>query len=83
MKKVFLFIGILFFGTSQAITKKKRKANKESKIRIIRQGTHEGRKTYKVILPSGVVYQYMYAEEIKESIKKGTWQYNEDLIIKK
>ena len=82
MKKLFLFTGILFcIGTSQASTKKKSK--KDKIIRIIKQGKHEGKNVYKVILTTGERYEYMYMKEIRECKRTGIWRYNEDLILKK
>ena len=41
----------------------------------------DGRPTYKVVLDDENVLDYMYVEEIAESLLSGEWHYNEDAHI--
>jgi len=50
----------------------------QKKVVIQNAGDVEGRKTYHVKVGK-VTYEYMYAEEIANSLKTGVWEYNEDL----
>ena len=52
----------------------------QKKVVIQNAGDVEGRKTYHVKV-GNVTYEYMYAEEIANSLKTGVWEYNEDLKI--
>lgn len=83
MKKTILTTAILFFTFSLYADKLPKNKGKSKPIKIEKQGTHEGRNVYKVTLSNGKIYEYMYMEEIRECKKSGTWQYNEDLILKK
>lgn len=50
----------------------------QKKVVIQNAGEVECRKTYHVKVGK-VTYEYMYAEEIANSLKTGVWEYNEDL----
>ena len=50
----------------------------QKKVVIQNAGDVEGRKTYHVKVGKKT-YEYMYAEEIANSLKTGVWEYNEDL----
>lgn len=50
----------------------------EKKIVIQESDKVEGRQTYHVKVGKNT-YEYMYAEEIANSLKTGVWEYNEDL----
>ena len=50
----------------------------EKKVIIQESDKVEGRQTYHVKVGK-VTYEYMYAEEIANSLKTGVWEYNEDL----
>lgn len=50
----------------------------EKKVIIQEADKVEGRQTYHVKVGK-VTYEYMYAEEIANSLKTGVWEYNEDL----
>ena len=50
----------------------------QKKVVIQNAGDVEGRKTYHVKVGK-VTYEYMYAEEIANSLETGVWEYNEDL----
>lgn len=52
----------------------------EKKIVIQEADKVEGRQTYHVKVGKKT-YQYMYAEEIANSLKTGVWEYNEDLKL--
>lgn len=54
----------------------------EKNIVIEKAGLSEGRKTYHVKV-GDKMYEYMYSEEIAQSIKTGVWEYNEYLTFKK
>lgn len=81
-KNILTFTGILFFTFSLYADKLPSKKGKSKAVKIQKQGTHEGRKVYKVTLSTGKVLEYMYIEEINEAKKTGKWQYNEDLTFK-
>lgn len=85
MKKIILTsIGILALTYSLYADKLPIKRGKrETAVKIIPQGKHEGKNVYKVILSTGKVLEYMYREEIRECKLTGIWKYNEDLILKK
>lgn len=41
----------------------------------------DGRQTFSVIIGDSVAIDYMYPEEIAQSLKTGKWEYNEDLRV--
>lgn len=41
----------------------------------------DGRQTFSVIIGDKYAMDYMYPEEIAESLKTGKWEYNEDLRV--
>lgn len=53
----------------------------ESGVLIYLEKEVDGRPTYKVVFDDGEVMDYMYAEEIGESLLSGEWHYNEDAHI--
>lgn len=83
MKKIFAVIILLSSVNVYSLPKKKNKKNRDRVVKIISQGSYEGRPLYKVIFSSGKAIEYMYMEEIREGKSTGVWKYNEDLILKK
>ena len=57
------------------------KCDAYSSIIIVPSDTAEGRPTFTVYFSDGKALDYMYAEEIAQSLKTGKWQYDEDLTL--
>lgn len=72
MKALILFIGIGILSTFGI--------HKKSDVVIIKSDLVEGRQTFTVIV-DGKTMEYMYAEEIANSLRTGVWEYNEDLAL--
>lgn len=57
------------------------KHNTPGAIMLIPSDTVEGRPTYTVIFEDEKALDFMYAEEIGNSLATGKWDYDEDLVI--
>lgn len=72
MKALILFIGIGILSTFGI--------HKKSDVVISKSDLVEGRQTFTVIV-DGKTFEYMYAEEVANSLRTGVWEYNEDLTL--
>jgi len=82
--KLLLFLMVLV-GASSCFTPRNPSVNRYAYI-VVPMDSVDGRPTYSILLKTDkqvkCIMKNMYAEEIGQSLKTGTWQYNEDLIIK-
>jgi hypothetical protein len=57
------------------------KCDAYSSVIIVPSDSHDGRPTFTVYFSDGKALDYMYAEEIAQSLNTGKWEYDEDLTL--
>ena len=77
--KYIMILTVLMLSCAASV----QKTQQEPEIVIIPTDNYvDGRQTFNVRIEGKAAMEYMYAEEIANSLITGVWDYNEDLRVK-